>query len=92
MAYDNNNTGMLSRNTRMREGKKDAPYSGVATVDGKEYWVEAWVKTGKEGGKMAGKQFFSIRFREKQARGQSSTHEQPAQASGGDFDEDKIPF
>jgi hypothetical protein len=31
---------------------------GAINVDGVEYWLSAWVREGKEGGKMAGRKFF----------------------------------
>lgn len=60
MAYDNTNSGMLAKNERQREGKKDPTHTGFINVDGKEYWLKAWVKQGKEGSKMEGKSFFSL--------------------------------
>lgn len=60
MAYDNTNSGMLAKNERQREGKKDPEYTGFVNVDGREYWLKAWVKEGKEGSKMEGKKFFSL--------------------------------
>jgi len=60
MAYDNTNSGMLAKNERMREGKKDPEYTGFVNIDGKEYWLKAWVKKGREGSRMEGKSFFSL--------------------------------
>jgi hypothetical protein len=33
---------------------------GAINVDGVEYWLSAWVREGKEGGKMEGRKFFSL--------------------------------
>jgi hypothetical protein len=60
MAYDNTNSGMLAKNERMREGKNDPGYTGFVNIDGKEYWLKAWVKQGREGSRMEGKSFFSL--------------------------------
>jgi hypothetical protein len=59
MTYDNTNSGMLARNDR-KEKETHPDFKGSINVDGKEYWLSAWVKEGKEGGKMAGKKFFSL--------------------------------
>lgn len=60
MAYDNTNSGMLAKNERRREGKNDPSHTGFVNIDGKEYWLKAWVKQGKEGSRMEGKSFFSL--------------------------------
>lgn len=84
MAYDNNNSGMLSRNERKREGKRDPEHTGTATIDGVDYWVDAWVKEGKEGGRMAGKKYFSLSFRRKDGgSSQRSGQQQNRQPQGG---------
>jgi hypothetical protein len=103
MAYDNNNTGMLAKNERMREGKKDPEYTGFVTVDGQEYWLKAWVREGKEGSRMEGKKFFSLALdpkdapapapRERPARAAAPARpaRQPAPQQHDDMDDD-IPF
>lgn len=67
MAYDNTNTGMLSRNER-KEKDTHPEYRGSINVEGKEYWLSAWVKEGKPGGKMEGKKFFSLSIEAKEAK------------------------
>jgi hypothetical protein len=59
MSYDNTNSGMLARNDK-KETEKHPDFKGSINVDGVEYWLSAWVKEGKEGGKMAGRKFFSL--------------------------------
>jgi hypothetical protein len=87
MAYDNNNSGILSKNER-KESEKHPEYTGTCEVDGVEYWISAWVKEGKEGGKMAGKKFFSLSFNPKEQKSgggkSSSKASKPA--------DDDIPF
>jgi hypothetical protein len=86
MAYDNNNSGMLAKNDR-KETDKHPDYNGQAEVDGVEYWLGAWVKEGKAGGKMAGKKFFSIQFTpkdQKSGRGKPPKADKPA--------DDDVPF
>lgn len=57
--YDNTNTGMLKRNDR-KETENQADYKGVVNVEGVEYWLSAWIRVGKEGGKLAGQKYFSL--------------------------------
>ena len=55
--YDN--SGALSKNERQRPGKKDPEYQGQCTIDGRQYWLSAWKKTGPRGG------FLSLSFKGK---------------------------
>jgi hypothetical protein len=59
MTYDNTNSGMLARNDK-KETEKHPDFKGSINVDGVDYWLSAWVKEGKEGGKMAGRKYFSL--------------------------------
>lgn len=59
MSYDNTNSGMLARNDR-KETEKHPDFKGAINVDGKDYWLSAWVKEGKPGGKMEGRKYFSL--------------------------------
>ena len=48
--YDNKNTFTLFRNNR-KENEKHADFNGTFTdADGREYWINAWSKTPKNGG------------------------------------------
>jgi hypothetical protein len=51
MSYDNTNSGMLARNDK-KETEKHPDFKGSINVDGVDYWLSAWVREGKEGGKM----------------------------------------
>jgi hypothetical protein len=66
MSYDNTNTGMLAANER-REKDTHPTHTGVINVDGREYWLSAWVNEGKEGGKLAGKKYFRLSVKPKEA-------------------------
>ena len=81
--YDNELRGVLFRNEHKREGKKDADYRGRATVDGVDYYLDAWVNDGKNGQK-----YMSIKFKEKEAQAEKPA---PAAAAAEPFD-DAIPF
>lgn len=56
------NSGTIGRNERMRPDKNDPEYSGQCEVDGKEYWISAWIKEGKKG------KFWSLSFKPKETR------------------------
>ena len=59
MSYDNTNSGMLARNDR-KEKDTHPDFKGAINVGGVDYWLSAWVREGKPGGKMEGKKFFSL--------------------------------
>lgn len=91
--YDNTNTGILSRNDR-KEKETHADFRGSLNVEGREYWLDGWVKERKDG---SGK-FFSLRVKLKDGQAQV-TAPRPEQARGGgpvgrakgELDDD-IPF
>ncbi len=66
MAYDNKNSGMLARNERKQQ-PNHPDYTGTLDVDGKQFWLSAWIKEGGPQSKMAGKKFFSIAVKPKDA-------------------------
>ena len=93
MAYDNTNSGMMARNEN-RKTDKHPEFSGSINVEGRDYWLSAWVNEGKPGGKMEGKKYFSIKLNPKESR--SSMGAAPARMdrpsySSDNFDDD-IPF
>lgn len=47
--YDNTNTLVFYTNDRKRDGKKDPDYTGTLNVDGVEYFLNIWEKTGSRG-------------------------------------------
>lgn len=67
MAYDNTNTGILSRNER-KEQPKHPDFNGSINVEGKEYWLSGWVKEKKDG---SGK-FFNLSVKAKDGSKQSA--------------------
>ena len=66
MSYDNTNSGMLARNDK-KEKDTHPDFKGAINVGGVDYWLSAWVREGKEGGKMAGKKYFSLSVTPKEA-------------------------
>jgi uncharacterized protein (DUF736 family) len=59
--YDNTNRGVLFKNEK-KESDRHADYRGNINVDGKEFWLDAWIKTSK-----AGKKFMSLSIKPKMA-------------------------
>jgi hypothetical protein len=93
-AYDNNNTGMLSRNER-KEKDTHPDFKGSINVDGVDYWLSAWTKEGKPGGKMEGKKFFSLSVQPKEQKYSAPEPQRKAPVnSGSGFEsmDDDVPF
>ena len=87
MSYDNTNSGMLSRNDR-KEKDTHPDFKGSINVDGVDYWLSAWVKEGKPGGKMEGKKFFSLSVSPKEQTARAAA---PQKAASFDQLDDDIP-
>jgi uncharacterized protein (DUF736 family) len=86
--YDNTNKGALFKNED-KQSDRHADYRGTLNVDGKEFWLDAWIKTSKKGNK-----FMSLSIKPKMARehqGASRNPPPPSSSHGGEFDDD-IPF
>ena len=46
--WDNTNSGTLFKNDK--QGKASCPdYNGSINVDGRDYWISAWIKEGAKG-------------------------------------------
>jgi hypothetical protein len=73
------NSGVLFTNDK-KETDKHPHYKGNITVDGKDYWLSAWVKEGKSGKFMGLAVSPKEEYQPKQA---------PKKAS---FDESDLPF
>lgn len=87
---DYNMTGILGRNER-REKDTHPTHSGQCTIDGKQYWISAWVNESQKDGS----KYFQLRFKPKAAREhRGGTNNPPAQKAAepqSDFDE-SVPF
>lgn len=87
MSKDKDMSGILGKNTR-RQKETHPTHSGRCMVDGKQYWISAWVKDGQDGSR-----FFSLAFRPKMASEHSgATQNPPAQTAGKDAADEDIPF
>lgn len=79
--YDN--SGALFKNDR-KEKDTHADYQGSITVEGKEFWLNAWLKDGKTGGK-----WMSLSVKPKEGRAEAKPQGRATRAA--DFD-DEVPF
>jgi hypothetical protein len=80
------NTGALFRNDQ-KEAETHADYRGDCTIDGKQYYINSWLKEGK-----GGKKYMSLSFKPKQARqGNGRQQDNRARDTDPGFD-DSIPF
>lgn len=91
MQYDNTNSGLLAKNKR-KEKDTHPDYSGSINVDGVEYWLSGWLKTGKEGSKLAGEKFFSLSVKPKDQQRAPARASTPKAAVVPDEFNDDIPF
>jgi hypothetical protein len=87
--YDNTNSGILATNDR-KEKDTHPGYTGQINVEGREYWLSAWVKEGKAGSKMAGRKFFSLSIKPKEEQQIAPRH--APTGTGFDKMDDDIPF
>lgn len=91
MAYDNNLTGIISKNARKTDDKHP-DIKGQCEIDGVQYLVDGWQKTrSSDNGK-----FYSLRFKRKDAatapRPAPAPQKAAATAADDDFGDDSIPF
>jgi hypothetical protein len=56
--YDNNMTGIISKNDR-KEKETHADIKGKCEIDGKDYYIDGWLKQRKDGSG----HFYSLRFK-----------------------------
>ena len=79
MAYDNTNSGVLFRNDK--QGNEKRPdYTGKINVEGKDFYLSAWIKEGQKG------KFMSLSVQEPGAGKTKPDNTEPV-----DMDSD-IPF
>jgi hypothetical protein len=81
MSYDNNLTGIISKNDRKTDDKHP-DIKGQCEIDGVQYWMDGWSKTrNSDGGK-----FYSLRFKRKDTAQPKPAQRQAPAPSGSGFD------
>ena len=86
MEYDNSNRGVLFKNDK-KEKETHSDYNGSWTDDnGKEYWLNCWIKTSKNGRK-----FLSLSATAKQPKPEQQ-QQQNNQSPTNDLVDSDIPF
>ena len=83
--FDNELTGILSRNDR-KEKDTHPDFKGNATINGVDYWIDAWTQERKDG---SGRKFFKLKFKAKDQQQANGGARKPAAAE--DINDD-IPF
>lgn len=84
MSEQRDNSGTLGKNQR-REKDSHPTHSGQCVIDGKPFWISAWVKDGRDGSK-----FFSLAFKPKMAQEQRGAPANPPAQTAEFYDD--IPF
>ncbi len=101
--YDNNLTGILTKNDK--QGNDARPdYKGSVDIDGQKYWLSAWIRDGREGTKLEGQRYMSLKLEPAEARQAPQrppqrTQQRPPQRAArpapppqDEFLDDDIPF
>lgn len=83
--YDNTNTWALFANNKRREGKNDPTHTGSANVEGREFYLDAWVH------EKDGKRYFSGKMKPKNAKPDAVPMSMQVRRPSADMD-DEIPF
>lgn len=83
--FDNTNRGALFKNEE-KEQDTHADYRGSINVDGKEFWLNAWLKTSKKGTK-----FMSLSVKPKVVAEHRGGTRNPPAPRVQDLDDD-LPF
>lgn len=81
--YDNNLKGVLFKNDE-KEEDTHPDYRGSATIDGVDFFLDAWINTAE-----SGRRYMGLRFKKKEK--QSSKPAAKTAPRGRDADDD-IPF
>jgi hypothetical protein len=83
MNEKHDNSGILFKNDRKREGRNDPDYNGSCTIAGQEFWMNAWLKDGRKG------KFMSFSFKPKESKQDQQPASEPPAAESDNQD---VPF
>lgn len=86
--WDNRNSGALFKNDK--QGNEKRPdYNGSINVDGRDYWISAWLKEGQKGKFMS----LSVKPKDEQPGGHPDRFRKPPMKADMKADmDDEIPF
>ena len=90
--FDNTNRGLLAKNDR-KQSENHPDYTGSININGVEYWLSGWLKTGQNG-RLAGQKFFSLSIKPKDglAEPRPAPKQQQVTETFSDDDIADIPF
>ena len=74
------NSGVLFKSDKI-ENERSPQYKGNITVEGKDYWISAWIKEGKSG------KFMGLAVSPKEPIAKPSER-----SKATNFDDDSLPF
>ena len=80
--FDNNLRGVLFKNDR-KESENHPDYKGSCEINGAEFWLSAWIKTGEKG------KFMSLSFSAKEV---SAPKKQDKPAKAASISDEDLPF
>jgi hypothetical protein len=60
MPYDNDGSGVLFKNKK-KDTETKPDYTGSIEIDGKDYWLSAWINVGKPTSRIPGETFMSLK-------------------------------
>ena len=86
MGKDFDNSGILFQNDR-KEQPKHPDYKGSITIDGNEYWLSGWKKSGNKGSFLS----LSVQPKEQRSNQRQQIRQSAPKSSGFDDDQD-TPF
>ena len=90
--YDNTNRGLLAKNDR-KQSDQHPEYTGSININGVEYWLNGWLRVGKNG-RLAGQKYFSLSVKAKDGLPERPVPKQQQQVTETFSDDDigDIPF